>query len=200
MTHYEPKSRLGLFPDDIQPIESKPRWSDGRKGASLSHLVLEMKNLIKDTLSYTSSRFVNGIKWFSFLIFQIFFFLAPKQYGFFSFFLLLFSHKGNITIILFRSAGDTTSEDDEKKDLFNFVQLSFTKIYRHLNFVPITSSHNFVSSHDCALISPRLHRWNFPDSKQRPSLHRLTLPRRTTKRFIRRLIFAPTRLGGEYPR
>lgn len=61
-----------------------------------------------------------------------------------------------------------------KKYLLNFVQLSFTKIYRHLNFMPITSSHHFVSSHHCALISPRLHRWNFPDSKQRPILSPLT--------------------------
>lgn len=87
-----------------------------------------------------------------------------------------------------------------KKDLHNFVQLSFTKIYRHLNFMPITSSHHFVSSHHCALISPRLHRWNFPDSKQRPILSPLTLTRRTTKRSDCRLIFIPTRLGGENPR
>lgn len=50
----------------------------------------------------------------------------------------------------------------------------------HLNFIPITSSHH------CALISPRLHRWNFPDSKQRPILlllSPLTLMRRAAKRF-----------------
>lgn len=97
-----------------------------------------------------------------------------------------------------------TSEDDERKKkqgLLNFVQLSFTKIYRHLNFIPITSSHHFVSSHHCALISPRLHRWNFPDSKQRPILSPLTLSRRTTKRFDRRVIFVPAvGLGGENPR
>lgn len=94
-----------------------------------------------------------------------------------------------------------TSEDDErKKDLLNFVQLSFTKIYRHLNFIPITSSHHFVSSHHCALISPRLHRWNFPDSEQRPILSPLTLSRRTTKRFNRRLISVPAGSGGENPR
>lgn len=79
-----------------------------------------------------------------------------------------------------------------KKDLHNFVQLSFIKIYRHLNFIPITSSHHFVSSHHCALISPRFHRWNFPDSKQSPILSPLTLTRHTAKRFNLRLIFVST--------
>lgn len=133
------------------------------------------------------------------MIFQIFFCLAPNS-------TFHFTESGNFTIIFkLRSRHDVGGRRKKKKQgLLNFVQLSFTKIYRHLNFIPITSSHHFVSSHHCALISPRLHRWNFPDSKQRPILSPLTLLRRITKRFNHRLIFvlvpAAAGLGGENPR
>lgn len=118
------------------------------------------------------------------MIFQIFICLAPNST------FLLHSTKWKYYNHIFLCSRHGVG-GRRKKDLHNFVQLSFTKIYRHLNFMPITSSHHFVSSHHCALISPRLHRWNFPDSKQRPILSPLTLTRRTVKRFDRRLIFVP---------